>query len=105
MAFKLTNTSLYQGKRGDTNWWKWEVHLESFVPKDLEKIKYVEYHLHPTFSNPIRRVYDETSGFKLKASGWGTFEILAKVVFKNEKQEPLILKHWLKFDFEGRKIG
>jgi transcription initiation factor IIF auxiliary subunit len=50
--------------------------------QELDQIEYVEYTLHPTFSNPVRKIVDRSSGFRLDESGWGSFTIFAKLVYK-----------------------
>ena len=77
-----TNTSEYKGD----DRWDWSVFIVS-DEKTLNEINCVEYTLHPTFPNPVRRVCDKGStqgrGFYLNASGWGTFNIGIKVIFKD----------------------
>ena len=96
MSIRLTNTSEYVGQRGETDWWKWTAFLEG-GKSELDAIKFVEYHLHPGFPNPIRRVRKREGGFPLTAKGWGVFELTAKVVFA-DKHKPKLLKHWLEFE-------
>lgn len=66
--------------------WDWTVFLTA-DDSVLSSIRYVEYTLHPTFPNPVRRVSDRGTahgrGFFLSAGGWGTFKIGVKVVFVN----------------------
>jgi transcription initiation factor IIF auxiliary subunit len=57
----------------------------------LKSIDYVEYTLHPTFSNPVRR--GEGPNFSLSSNGWGEFNILLKIVFKNGRMTRS--QHWL----------
>jgi len=93
---KLTNDSCYAGRIGDTDRWDWTTYLDA-DQDELANIEYVEYHLVPGFPNPIRRVKNPQGGFALKSNGWGTFEIKAKVYFK-DKRKPKILKHYLVFE-------
>lgn len=97
MSVVLKNTASYDGKRGDTDWWNWTAYIEVSEPDSLDNIEYVEYHLHPTFKNPVRRVYTKENGFPLNTSGWGVFEFQAKVVFKEKESSPIILSHYLNF--------
>jgi len=96
MALRLTNTSQHIGKSGDTDWWEWAAYLGG-DERELDEVAYVEYHLHPSFPNPIRRVKKRKDGFLLTAKGWGVFELRAKVVFNSDKK-PRILKHSLEFE-------
>ncbi len=99
MAIFLTNKSGYVGQRGDTHWWKWTAYLEG-SEGELDEIAFVEYHLHPSFPNPIRRIKMRSGGFPLKSKGWGVFELTAKVVFQDGRR-PKVLKHWLEFSDDG----
>lgn len=100
MTLSLTNTSEYIGQRGDTHWWSWTAYIEG-DSDELDDVAYVEYHLHPGFPNPIKRVKKRNGGFPLTAKGWGVFELKAKVVFR-EKGRLKTLKHML--EFEGAEI-
>lgn len=87
------NVSTYLGNSR----WSWTVFLTG--PKEaLETVSYVEYTLHPTFPNPVQRV-DRTADprypFGLTATGWGTFTVGIKVVFKNGQVREL--SHMLQF--------
>ena len=61
----------------------------------LNEIQYVEYILHPTFTNPVRRIFSRKNGFLLSSSGWGTFTIRINVVFKDGSTR--YLEHMLRF--------
>ena len=98
MSLVLKNNSSYEGKEGGTDWWNWTAYVECTSPDSLEDIAYVEYHLHPTFRNPIRRIRQRTGGFPLKTSGWGVFELRAKVIFKDKRKKTMMLKHFLEFE-------
>ncbi|MGZ8847373.1 MAG: pYEATS domain-containing protein, partial [Pyrinomonadaceae bacterium] len=87
--------SSYEGKHGNTDWWQWAAYIECTPPDSLDDIDYVEYHLHPSFRNPVQRIRKKASGFPLRTSGWGTFELKARVVFKDEQRESLVLSHYL----------
>ncbi len=77
--------------------WNWTV----FIKPDsasIDDIKCVEYKLHPTFPNPVRRVCDRGDPprpFGLSATGWGTFTIGIRVLLKDGGQEHL--SHELRF--------
>jgi hypothetical protein len=62
--------------------------------EDLSEIEFVVYRLHPTFPNPVRKVGDATTKFRLQASGWGEFTIIADVVTKEGAK--LRLERWLR---------
>ena len=98
MSISLKNSSTYIEQKGATNWWKWTAFIECEPPDSLDEIEFVEYHLHPSFPNPIRRVMEKEGGFPMQTKGWGIFELRARVVFKDDDREPLVLKHMLEFE-------
>jgi len=64
--------------------WDWTVYVTG-PPATLNQIQCVEYTLHPTFPNPIRRVCargkDPQKAFPLSSNGWGEFNIKVRVFF------------------------
>jgi hypothetical protein len=88
MSFRIRQATEYRGE----DWWDWEVWLDG-PSKELDAIRYVEYTLHSTFPDPVRRVSSRKTGFKLRSSGWGEFEIVAKIVPKQGR--PRLRLHWL----------
>lgn len=86
----------YEG--GD--WWKWGVWLEG-PDEALDHVKYVEWTLHPTFSNPVRKVSDRARKFRLDTAGWGVFPIRARV---HTSDGEFTLTHNLELHYDdGRK--
>jgi len=96
---KLNNSSKYLivDSAGDTDWWRWSAFLDDVTQEELDSIKYVEYHLHPSFKNPIRRSKSSRDNFVITAKGWGVFEITARVTFKDNKKD-IFLTHMLEFE-------
>ena len=78
----------------EKGWWAWTISINS-DQETLAQIRCVEYTLHPTFPNPVQTVCDPKNKFALSASGWGTFEVILKVLFKDGSVLPL--KHQLRF--------
>lgn len=76
-------------KRDGEDRWDWEVHLEG-NKEELGEVEYVEYTLHETFPNPVRRKYDQSSGFKLETSGWGTSFCTLGSITKKKNEETTI---------------
>jgi len=72
----------------DDDWWEWSVWIEG-TEQELDDIKSVEYTLHPTFPNPVRRIEDRASKFRLKTAGWGGFTIYARVLHNDGSTTPL----------------
>src|SRR5437899_101742 len=82
-----SNTSRFVGNGR----WDWTVFLQASPPV-LGRIKCVEYTLHPTFPNPVRRVCTRGGNaqpFALSSNGWGTFTIGIKAYFADGKTQAL----------------
>lgn len=89
----VDNTAVPKGN----DQWEWTIFVRS-SPDVLNSIEYVQYTLHPTFYDPIQKVYKTTDPdhpFGLTRVGWGVFEVAVKVVFKTG--EPLSLRYMLRF--------
>ena len=99
MSIRFNNYAKAAGKKGKYNYFRWKV----FVDEDkntLDKIDSVEYLLHPTFPIPDQVGSDRDSKFALETSGWGEFDILITVNFKDGCTERLkyrldLRKPWL----------
>jgi hypothetical protein len=92
-SIAVDNTAVYKGN----DQWEWTIFLKS-SPDVLKSIEYVQYTLHPTFYDPIQKVYkttDPDQPFGLTRTGWGVFEVPVKVVFKTGEQ--LSLRYMLRF--------
>ncbi len=76
-------------------WWTWAVWLAG-PPEVLAEVEAVEYILHPTFPDPVRKVTDRDTNFRLEARGWGEFQLKARVHI--DDSEDILLEHWLELD-------
>ena len=85
-----------------TSRWKWSVWLEG-PGGELDRIEWVEYELHSTFREPIRRVDDRSTGFRLEATGWGEFMLYATLYCVDKKTERL--EHWLRLESDSSESG
>ena len=74
------------------DYYKWAIWIEN-GESDISEIDYVEYLLHSTFKNRLRKATNLSDKFKIESSGWGEFNIEITVVKKNG--ERLQLSHWL----------
>jgi hypothetical protein len=72
--------------------WTWSVWLEG-SDEELDAVESVEWTLHPTFTPPVHRETDRARRFRLDASGWGEFEINARVRLRDGTEQHL--RHWL----------
>jgi transcription initiation factor IIF auxiliary subunit len=90
--YKIAQDFKYEGD----DWWTWWVWIEG-SKNDLDLVDYVIYTLHSTFRNPVRKITNRESKFRLETEGWGTFTIYAKVVLKNKEEIPL--EHELNLEY------
>jgi transcription initiation factor IIF auxiliary subunit len=75
------------------DWWKWAVWIEG-TDEALDQIEYVEWTLHPSFPNPVRRVTNRAEKFRIDSGGWGVFTIHARVEKKDRNS--VRLRHYLR---------
>lgn len=95
MSIKVVQSNT---RRDMEDYWDWEMHLEG-SREQLNEIAYVEYTLHETFPNPIRRKYDASDGFKLETAGWGEFTVHIRVHYKDSKRPDDYEALGLKLDY------
>jgi hypothetical protein len=88
MAASAGGSGGAEGAMTGIDWWRWWVFIKG-TPEELDKIEHVTYMLHPTFHNPVRKVTDRSSNFRLQSVGWGGFRINAKVTLKDGTVIPL----------------
>lgn len=72
--------------------WKWSVWLDG-TEQELDSVDHVVYTLHPTFPEPVRRIAERETAFRLYSAGWGEFMIHAAVHYRDGRVEKL--DHWL----------
>ena len=66
----------------EPGWWEWGVYIEG-AGTELDRIRCVEYTLHPTFPNPVRVVCSRKDRFLLTSRGWGTFTVRIKLMLND----------------------
>jgi transcription initiation factor IIF auxiliary subunit len=88
----VSNTSTYAGSGS----WNWKIYIEA-DQRTQRQINCVEYHLHPTFTNPVQKICDkQDTKFALSARGWGTFTVGVQIFYKDGRTENL--EHLLVFE-------
>jgi transcription initiation factor IIF auxiliary subunit len=81
----------------ENDYWKWWLWIEG--PDDeLDAIDHVVYRLHNTFPEPVRRIDNRESKFRLETAGWGVFTIRIRVMGKDGRtlaslQHDLVLEY------------
>ena len=72
------------------DWYTWQIELAG--PKEtLDSVHEVEYILHPTFPDRIRRLTNRKENFRLQSEGWGEFDIVVNVYFKDDDEKTAIV--------------
>lgn len=66
----------------EPGWWEWGIYMAGSAA-DLQKVRCVEYTLHPSFPNPVRVVCSPQDRFELVTRGWGTFEVQIKLILQD----------------------
>jgi hypothetical protein len=94
--FKIRQSEKFQGN----DWWEWSVWVEG-SDEALDRIDYVEWTLHPTFRDPIRKVTNRAQKFRIDTGGWGEFQIHARVQTKDDRS--FRLKHNLSLHYPSGK--
>ncbi|MBV8816793.1 MAG: hypothetical protein JO022_00475 [Acidobacteriaceae bacterium] len=84
MALSICQDQDYLGIRR----WRWAVWVDG-TPEELDSVDHVTYILHPTFHNPVKVVHNRETKFRLEATGWGTFTVYAKVMFRNGEESTI----------------
>lgn len=79
---KFNNIARDVGLRHGQDWYEWIIYVDE-KEEILEKINSVEYLLHPSFPNPLRKRTNKENNFALESSGWGEFYVKITVFFKN----------------------
>src|SRR5207302_745068 len=92
MPVDVKQSCEYKGQ----DWWEWSVWIEA-SDKVLDEIDYVEYKLHATFPDPVRRATNRDEKFLIESAGWGEFMIGVEISTK--KGERLKRQHWLTLDY------
>jgi transcription initiation factor IIF auxiliary subunit len=97
--FKIGQWEKYEGD----DWWQWAVWVEA-SDQALEQIEHVEWTLHPTFPDPVRRATNRAQKFRLETGGWGVFPIIARLKMKSG--DTVRLRYTLQLHYpDGRKTS
>jgi transcription initiation factor IIF auxiliary subunit len=94
MTLRIAQSYEYQGEA----WWRWAIWLDG-TEEELDDVRAVTYKLHESFPNPVRRVTDRASQFRLTSGGWGVFTIYALVERRQGPSQHL--EHHLQLEYPG----
>jgi transcription initiation factor IIF auxiliary subunit len=83
-------TLMQDGKHTGPNNYFAKVWVEA-PNKTLSEISNVTYYLHPTFNPSVIPAYSSDNKFGISFTGWGVFDLRAKVYFKDDEVRDLEL--------------
>lgn len=84
MSYRIAQDFDYAGN----DYWHWRAWIEA-EPAMMQAVDKVVWILHPSFKRTRISAADRSTGFMLKASGWGTFRLRAEVVLKSGESRAL----------------
>lgn len=87
---RLNNSARYIGN----NTYEWTAFIEG-ASHHLAQIEQVVYYLHPSFPRTVYEGDASQANHPITATGWGEFELKARVVLKNGQRREY--RHWLQF--------
>ena len=90
MTFRIAQDSQYMGD----DFWKWRAWIEGKAA-EMQKVEKVKWFLHPSFTPSVVVSRERASGFRLEASGWGTFLLRAELRLVDATE--VTLRHDLEF--------
>ena len=88
MTIRIDNYARPSDKRSGRQYYRWRVFVDE-PAETLDKIRSVEYLLHPTFPQPVQVRSSPEDNFALESAGWGEFSILVRVTYKDGTNEDL----------------
>jgi YEATS family/TIR domain len=88
MTLRIEQQAEYAGK----DHWRWTLRLRG-RQAELDRVAKVTWLLHESFTPPIVDCDDRTTRFALQGSGWGGFDVRARVLMKSGRN--LQLEHEL----------
>ena len=80
---RFNNYSRFLREKHDYRVYAWCVFLDE-PASVLDQVTAVEYVLHPTFPDPVRRIWEREHCFALLTEGWGTFGVEARVYLADD---------------------
>ena len=72
--------------RAGRPYYHWRVFVDESAAV-LDRIRFIEYTLHPTSPQPHQTVERPTDGFALEGNAWGEFRILVDAFYKDGTRE------------------
>lgn len=96
MTLRIAQDFTYVGN----DYWKWRAWIEG---DELDQVEQVVWILHPSFAKPRVTVQTRDNGFRLDASGWGTFLLRAEAALKGGSTR--MLRHSLVLEYPDDSVA
>ena len=84
MTLRIEQDASYAGNHH----WRWTLRLRG-RQAELDRVAQVTWLLHESFTPPVVETADRTTRFALAGSGWGGFDLRAKVLMRNGRSMQL----------------
>ena len=78
------------------NRWNWSIWIDAPATV-MNDIEYVDYKLHSSYTDPLRRRTNRDENFRLSGNGWGEFTITAEI--KPQDGKAFTKRHWLTLEY------
>jgi hypothetical protein len=85
--------SEFEHDEEEKGWYNWRIFIDE-SQETINRIDYVKYILHPSFSEPVQTIEESKDKFMLRGRGWGEFEVKVEVVIDSGKAT-IEKYHWL----------
>jgi len=89
IRIKTTSKMINQDK------YKWNCSVSSDSSSLNSFVSKIEFSLHESFIQPHRVIFSPNK-FEINEEGWGEFTIIISIYFKDSKEVPIVLEHFLK---------
>lgn len=88
--------AFWMGRKADEHaTHQWTLYVRGPHGEDLSYfLSKVEFHLHQSFPQPVRTLTEPP--YEVTEKGWGEFEALIKLFFRDEDEAPIEMKHPIK---------
>ncbi|MBQ0961729.1 TIR domain-containing protein [Ideonella sp. 4Y11] len=96
MTLRIAQDFQYVGN----DYWKWRAWIEG---DELGEVEQVVWILHPSFAKPRITVKTRDNGFRLDASGWGTFLLRAELSLQGGRTQAL--RHNLRLEYPDEEAA
>lgn len=106
ISVEIGNSAELVRESGSQKWYKWKIFVRQSAESAAlapDAIASVRFDLHETFDPPSVTI-DGPGPFELQRTGWGTFGVKVRIVFRDDVHlAPMSVKHKLSFARDGSR--